>query len=429
MLFSLILLHLAVKYFVSNKVNAIVRFSEKFAEGDLGARVFLKPFMKNPDELTKLALSFNKMANSLEKSLDEIRKKEHFLQALIDAIPDGVRVIDENYNIVVANKAYYMLIKEDAVPNVIMKCYDSSHKRQSPCQKSLVTCPLKELCNKDSIKAVQRFITSEGEEIPVEVNAASLDKDDNNGRLIVESIRDLTKDIRFSHQQKLSSVGMLAAGIAHELRNPLGSVRLILEGISSKIEADKIKKEEVLKYLDKVTVQIVNCSKVTEILLKLSRLPSNELEDVNLTLAINEVKTLLDYESKKRGIEVIFNHEGEDLFISATESEIRMVLLNILQNAFNAMNNGGNVFVYLEKSEQRVQVAIKDEGVGIDEENLTKIFDPFFSSRAKKDESGTGIGLTITKNMVERHKGKIIVKSKKGEGTTFILDFPLLIKA
>lgn len=434
LLVALILLRLAVKFFVANPVKSIVEVSEKFALGDLSVRVPVRSLSQTPDELTRLGWAFNRMASSLEKSLQDIRRREHFQQALIDAIPDGIRVIDEDYNIVLANDAYQKFIsnkstKDSNDPHEKMgKCYFSSHKLDKPCPKNITTCPLLELSEKQqTIKAVQKFKTDTGAELPVEVNAAILRPNEYQKEVfIVESIRDLTKDIRFSHTQKLSSVGMLAAGIAHELRNPLGSIRLILEGIVSKIENNKIEIDEIEKYLKKITEQIVNCASVTEILLKLSRLPSDDLEDVNIISALNEVKTLLDYESKKRGITILSSYPDEDIIIKATESEFRMAMLNLLQNAFNAMPNGGNVNVIVEKSTNAIKISIKDEGTGIDEKNISKIFDPFFSTRTTKDGNGTGIGLTITKSMIERHKGTISVKSKKNVGTTFDVIFPLI---
>ena len=424
---ALILLRLAVKFFVANPVENIVAVSEKFAAGDLTARIPVKALSSTPDELTRLGWAFNRMAMSLEKSLLDIRRKEHFQQALIDAIPDGIRVIDEDFNIVVANRAYRELvgIAEDKGQD-IGKCYFSSHKRESPCQKNMVTCPLTELsAQKTVIKAVQRFKNHTENDLPVEVNAAVLKRDEyQKGDLVVESIRDLTQDIRFSHTQKLSSVGMLAAGVAHELRNPLGSIRLILEGLVSKIENKKIDISEIEKYLRKITDQIVNCASVTEILLKLSRLPSDELENVDVKQAIAEINTLLDYEAKKRGVTVCTSVAEGDLYIKATESEIRMVLLNLLQNAFNAMPKGGRVEVTAAKEKGRVIIYVKDEGVGISEENLVKIFDPFFSTRAGKNGKGTGIGLTIAKSMIERYKGSIAVQSRKNQGTVFELNFP-----
>ncbi|MGD9637859.1 MAG: ATP-binding protein [Alphaproteobacteria bacterium] len=428
----IITMYWLMNLFVINPIEQLVLASEKIAEGNLDTRVAVFGERKSKDEMKRLGTAFNKMAENLEVSLREIELKEKFQQALIDAIPDGIRVIDSNYHIVSANKAYkkYTEYKEPNDERVF--CYQSSHKRNAPCQTAMTTCPLKEIKEKpEAITVVQTFCYGDGKEEYVEVRAAPINfSKDGEGNekdlLIVESIRDLTKDIRFSHQQKLSSIGLLATSVAHEMRNPLGSVRLVVDGLINRLEKKDLALEENIKYLKMINEQLVTCIDVTERLLKMGRISSGKLEKINCSNAIKETISLLDYEAKKQGIKVNINAPEKPVYIMASESEFRIVMVNLVQNAFNAVSSDGEINVYVNDDNQKVTIKVADNGQGIEKNKLPRIFEPFFSDRKKKDDNkeGTGLGLTITKSIVEGFGGTIKVESKMLEGTTFSLDFP-----
>ncbi|MCK5296708.1 MAG: PAS domain S-box protein [Alphaproteobacteria bacterium] len=404
-------------------VENLVSTSEAISSGNLNARVPIKKSTYKRDELGRLAVTFNEMAENLQLSLTKIAEKEQFQQALIDAVPDGIRVIDENYNIITANKAYceQVGVKMDKVVGV--PCYSSSHGKKEACTPSMVSCPLVEIKKtSEPIKAVQRFLKKGGTEQYVEVSAAPM-LWKKEKKFIVESIRDLTEDIRFSHQQKLSSIGLLATSVAHEMRNPLGSVQLVLENIIERIETSKIDFKEISKFLCLIQEQLKTCIDVTERMLKLARMPDNKHEPVNLSLAIKETLDLLDYEAKKNGIRVLLDVLDKNIFVIATESEIRMAVVNLVQNAFHAMPTGGELSLSAYKEKDNVIMSVKDNGKGIEKDELDRIFEPFFSARAKGD--GTGLGLTITKTIVEKFKGTITVNSQKNKGSTFFVSLPL----
>ena len=207
------------------------------------------------------------------------------------------------------------------------------------------------------------------------------------------------------------------------MRNPLGSVQLVLENIIERIETSKIDFKEISKFLCLIQEQLKTCIDVTERMLKLARMPDNKHEPVNLSLAIKETLDLLDYEAKKNGIRVLLDVLDKNIFVIATESEVRMAVVNLVQNAFHAMPTGGELSLSAYKEKDNVIMSVKDNGKGIEKDELDRIFEPFFSARAKGD--GTGLGLTITKTIVEKFKGTITVNSQKNKGSTFFVSLPL----
>ncbi len=376
------------------------------------------------DELAGLAARFNRMAARIAQQMAEIRAHEAYLQQVLDGLPDGVRVIDvTDHRIVLANRAYCDQLGVERAATIGMSCYASSHRRDSPCIGTLVSCPLVE-CNREGarLKTTHRHLRADDSTLAAEVHAARIDIDGK--AYIVESIRDLTEVARISHEQRLSELGLLAAGVAHEIHNPLASIRLVVQGLAREIEAGGSEPEHVGNYLGLVDGEIDNCIAVTRRLLLLSRQPEGRRQIVDVIAAIDDTLRLLDYDAQARGIRQAFRSPGAPIHVMADEGELRMVLLNLLQNAHHAMPSGGNVSVGVMVSGNEVAIEVADEGCGIAEEHLEHIFDPFFSRRAD-DVAGTGLGLTIVKNIVERFGGHIDVASVSGAGARFTVRLPL----
>lgn len=426
-IFSLFIYWLLINRYVIKPIDNLVDASEKIADGKYDTRIENYIVKEKADEIERLIYSFNSMADSLEKSIKDIKEKEQFQQSLIDAIPDGIRVIDEDFNVVAANREYK---KETDCKKIPVKCYKSSYNINKPCSEGEIECPVRAIMkNHKRIKTVQKFYNSDNYST---INSAPLKIKDKNGKektLVVESIRNISEDIKFSHQQKLSSIGLMASSVAHEMRNPLGSVRLIIEAMSEKIDTKKFSKDEFAKYLSLISGSISDCIDITERLLKLSRMPNDKKEVIDVKLAINDVVSLLDYEAKKSGVSVKVDLGDEEILLNANDSEIRMMLLNLLQNAFHAMKDVENPEILVKTSidsKNKLKLSINDNGKGIEKEKISKIFDPFFTDKGtNKEVKGTGLGLTITKNLVEKFKGKIEVKSQINKGTSFLLTFPV----
>ena len=393
-----------------------------FSHGMLGQRVAVT----SEDEVGQLGHAFNDMAETIQNHVEKIQQNEAFLQQLIDAIPDGIRVIDNDFNVVLANSAYYDLLKLDR-HTAPQKCYEQSHGRDAPCPPTLIACPLHEIRHRQhaSHKSIQTLFDHNGGSISTEIYAAPLFYMHKGEKkwMIVESIRDLQKEIQLSHELKLSAIGQLAAGVAHEIHNPLGSIRLALHATLRSLSGDNCDKGQVREYLGLVDHEIDRCIDITARLLKLSASATDIPQPVRINQAIKETASLLQWEASQGGISIELQLDSADPRVIITDSEIRIVVLNMIQNALHAMPDGGAILIRSEKSGGRVKIHFIDNGAGITADDLPHIFDPFFSHRAV-EEKGTGLGLTICKTIVERYDGRLHVESTPGKGAHFTVELP-----
>lgn len=412
---------------VLEPVAALGRASAALESGRLDARVRL-PAATVPGELTELGHCFNRMAGRLEEQLARLRAHEAYLQDVLDGLPDGIRVIRaDDMQVVLANRAFCRQI--GSTPDAVLgrPCHASSHGRDAPCVPTLVVCPLQEL--KDvgaTLKATHHHQRADGSQFPAEVHAILTELDGGAGkqRYVVESVRDLGQAARVSHEQRLSELGLLAAGIAHEIHNPLGSVRLGVQGLSREIREGRGDAEQIIGYMDLIDQEIDNCIAVTRRLLLLARPPNGSLQLVTVNEALTDTLRLLEFDARTHDIEQRADLCAEPLRVLAEDTEIRMIFLNLIQNAHHAMPKGGTLNVRLAADGRYAAIEIADSGIGMSEELVARIFDPFFSRRAD-GVSGTGLGLTIVKSFVERMDGTIAVESTLGAGTRFLIRLPL----
>ena len=418
----LVMMWLVMRRWILAPTEKMLEFTQKIESGDLSARVPIAQKASKSDEMDLLARDLNKMAASIQDALQKTRDGQLFLQKLIDALPDGVRVIDDDFNIVMFNKTYETQFGHLNLP-ACSKCFEQTGQ-SAPCSQAVNACPLQMLKqNPDKpVKVIHKYPAADGREEFFEISAGLLKFRDRT--LILEVSRSLDKEIQFSHQQKLSSLGLLVGSIAHEMRNPLGSVRLILENIADRAETNPLSPEETKRYLRLILEQIEFCITVTTRLLKLARKPSEETQSVDLNEIVPETVSLLEYEAKKRGIEIAVKTAETPVIVNASDPELRMVLVNMAQNAFHAMRDGGTLSIETATSaDGKPVLRIADDGCGIPAENVQRIFEPFFSDNQENKAEGTGLGLSIVKSIVENAGGKIAVRSVLGQGTAFTITF------
>lgn len=411
--------------FVLKPVKKLLHAQEKFTQGNLKVQVNLK----GNDEISQLGNSFNKMVNTIEKQWDTIKQRQQFLQSLIDGIPDGIRVIDQDHNVLLYNKAYAEQFTESAEDLIPHKCY-VTHERDEPCIPTLETCPLFEIKKHgQAVKTVHHHFNNENnnEDQSVEIFAAPISAGEYLGKepIIIEVLRDLSKSINYSQEQRLTALGMLASGVAHEIHNPLGSIQIAFQSIDQLIEADEPVINQLKYYIKIIEGEIDKCVDITGRLLKLGSLPDTHLQPILINTVISETISLLQWEANSKNIQMNVEISNKKLRVIATDNELRMMILNLTQNAYHAMPNGGELLIQVKLIDQdkHIQIIMQDSGVGISEKRQERIFDPFFSQRSN-DQKGTGLGLSITQAIVKRFDGYITVASKLGEGSIFTITFP-----
>jgi two-component system NtrC family sensor kinase len=223
--------------------------------------------------------------------------------------------------------------------------------------------------------------------------------------------------------EKMSALGRLAAGIAHEINNPLAGILLFSSRLSKKVPKDSPVKEG----LDVIVRETVRCKSIIQELLEFSRDKKPQKTPANLNDIIEKALSILENEFHLHHINIEKNLSDDIEETLLDENQIEQVLVNLLLNAVNAIQEKGAITIksWMDPKRKRTLMEIADTGCGISPEHLPKIFDPFFSTKNK----GTGLGLAVSYGIVKNHEGDIRVFSKPGEGTRFILEFPILTPA
>ena len=411
-----------IERFVLRPVARLATGADLLASGRLDARIAVT----GEDEIGQLGNTFNHMAENVARGMEAVREQQAFLQNLINAIPDGIRVIGPDYQIVLANQTYSQQVGRPLAEIAGAPCHRSSHQRDHPCPTQLITCPLVEISKTGQpVKTLQSFIRGDGASLHVEVYGAPMQARTDGGETtyIVEAVRDLAQQIEYSHQQKHATLSLLASGVAHEIRNPLASIRIALDTLFKLRDSEVRDDERLHEYLHLVDRQIDKCIDITERLLRLS-LPAGQSPDlVSLNSAIHETISLMQLEALQRDVTVELMLSPTDARTMASDSEIRIVVVNMAQNAFHAMPQGGVLRVRSQADEEWVEMQFEDTGTGIRPADLPYIFDPFFSHRAD-GARGTGLGLSICRTIVERWGGTIQVATQLGQGSQFTVRLP-----
>ncbi|HWR13967.1 MAG TPA: ATP-binding protein [Terriglobales bacterium] len=248
------------------------------------------------------------------------------------------------------------------------------------------------------------------------------------GRLII--VDDITERIELESQlsqaEKMSSIGLLAAGVAHEVNTPLAVISSYAQMLQKQLNGN----EKQASLLEKITRQTFRASEIVNSLLNFSRTSGSEFSQVDLNKVIHETLALVEHQFKSARVKV-----DEQLLeglptINGNAGKLQQVFLNLFLNAKDAMPGGGTLTVATANGDG-VKVTVSDSGSGIAQEHIQRIYDPFFTTKngAREGRKGTGLGLSVTYGIIQEHAGKIQVESRVGEGTTFYLEFPLVRKA
>lgn len=250
------------------------------------------------------------------------------------------------------------------------------------------------------------------------------------GRLII--VDDITErmelESQLSQAEKLSSIGLLAAGVAHEVNTPLAVISSYAQMLTKQINGDA----KLGALLDKITRQTFRASEIVNNLLNFSRTSATEFTDVDVNKIISEALTLLQHQFKTSRIKVETDLYQELPPIHGNPGKLQQVFLNLFLNAKDAMAGSGGMLHIQTANGSGVEIKIRDTGAGIAPENISKIYDPFFTTKTAPGEGqsrGTGLGLSVTYGIIQEHAGKIRVESAPGKGTMFHLQFPLIRKA
>ena len=260
------------------------------------------------------------------------------------------------------------------------------------------------------------------------LNAMLLDRIEKEERARAElntahqELRNYIQQLKESQDQliqaeKLTSLGQMAASIAHEINNPLAGVLVYTQLLSKKVAGDTATKEQALDYLAKMEAELSRCSRIIRNLLDFARQKELTLRPVNVNQILEQVLPLVGHQAKLHNIEVVKEFSPSLPSVIADSDQLQQVFTNLTLNAIQAMPSGGKLTLRSSATDGEVRVDVQDTGCGIPKENMSKLFTPFFTTKEKG--KGVGLGLAVVHGIIEKHKGRIEVQSEVGKGTTF----------
>ncbi len=372
-----------------------------------------------------IAMQNARLYQSLEEKAGQYERLKEFSENIVESISVGVMAVDLEDRIESWNsqmEVMFALPRRDALSRslnaVLPVAFLEEYYRVRPTQ---------------GIHNLYKFRlrTAGGESRVANIAIAPLVSKDFSviGRLII--VDDITERIELESQlsqaEKLSSIGLLAAGVAHEVNTPLAVISSYAQMLAKQVHGDD--KQSVL--LDKITRQTFRASEIVNSLLNFSRTSTTEFTDVDLNRVIKDTLTLLEHQFKTARVTVQQELHPDLPPIHGNTGKLQQVFLNLFLNAKDAMAGGGTLTISTSNG-HHVQVKVSDTGSGIAQEHIHRIYDPFFTTKNKPTTGhtgGTGLGLSVTYGIIQEHAGKIRVESVPGRGTTFTMEFPLIRKA
>ena len=248
-----------------------------------------------------------------------------------------------------------------------------------------------------------------------------MDKDRGvTGRIII--LDDKTERAQMEDQlaqsEKLTSIGLLAAGVAHEVNTPLAVISTYSQMLGKQLS----QKDPKAKIMGKIVAQSKRASEIANRLLNFSRTEGTAFRELEVNSVVSDTLSLLEHQLKAARIRLRTELGSTSVRVHGDPGKLQQVFLNLFINAKDAMPGGGELLVRTSTPDSVFRIEIEDTGDGIPEEHLQKIYDPFFTT--KEMGRGTGLGLSVTYGIVQEHSGNIMVDSKPGRGTRFIVEFP-----
>lgn len=356
---------------------------------------------------------------------EEIVKTQNRLQILFDGSPDAIAIIDREFRITMLNKTGLNWYKKSLKDFLGKICYQEFQGRSEPCP----NCPAQETfkTGKTAYRA-RATLTIEGVKRYLQLYTFPLPGQNEEIQEVVEYVKDVTAEKILQQQiiqsERLAVVGKMSANVAHEIKNPLGTIVLNAELLEDELShLGTAETEEARQLLGVIKSEVDHLLEVIEEYLQFARLPKLKLELGNINEVVSNLLFFLKEEASERN--VLIQEELADILplVLMDAKQLRQALLNIIKNSFEAMPAGGKLTVSTGHKDGKVEIAIADTGRGIPEENLDLIFTPFFSTK----HGGTGLGLSITSHIIQEHQGSINVKSYVDLGTVFTISLPALI--
>lgn len=415
-IFLMIALSLAVIVVITNKIatrftkpiEAATNTAIELAKGNFRARTY-----EDPSEETRvLSSSINVLARNLQEMEISQETQEHRLLTLIENIGSGVLLIDSKGYITLMNKTYKQLF------NVSTNDY-LSHLYYEVLQFEDVSLLIEEIFITEKSVKKQMVLSLQIERKHFEVYGAPIIGNVDEWKGIVLVFHDITELKRLEQMRQ-----DFVANVSHELRTPITSIK----GFSETLLDGDLKNEKIIRdFLTIILTESERMQALIQELLELSKIENQEfklsLTKVDLNNILGETGTMFNRKAEMKDIEFEVNLSQVPIIIDADPYRLKQIFINLISNAINYTPVNGKVTVMVSQNEKYAYVEVKDTGIGIEKNEIPRIFERFYRvDRARsRNSGGTGLGLAIVKHLVEAHKGSITVESERGKGTSFIV--------
>jgi PAS domain S-box-containing protein len=378
--------------------------------------------------LSTLELSQD-LAGEVALRTREIEAQRRFTIRIIDSLPVGLYVVDREYRIQAWNRKREAgtqgISREDAIGRTV---FDVLHRQP----RDLLKQEFDRVFETGEIEEVEvRTEAREGGPRYYRIRKIPMRLDDLRVTHVITIGEDFTEakmvQQQISQTEKLAAVGQLAAGVMHEINNPLATIGACVEALTARVDAlSPGQAQPLLEYLEIVTSELARCKSIVDGLLDFSRPKARAKYPVAINQVVEDALFLVRYHDRFKRIRLVRRLTDDLAPVEANAEQLIQVFLDIMLNAIDAMDGRGTLTVGTRANPERsdeVMVEIGDTGMGIPRENVAKIFEPFFTTKAPGQ--GTGLGLSISYAIVQHHGGRIQVDSQLGSGSTFRVTLPV----
>jgi len=404
-------------YFLSRTYQAplhnIRQLADRLDEGDFSFRIDYR----SNDEFTSTFRALNQSLEKMDMLTASYKKSEKQIQALLDAVKDGIILLDSGLRVISMNDTIQRMLGEGRPDILFRRLLENNPDLRGLLQRMIrLRHPRHEsemsLMLNDGNTALSRV-------------ALQFYEDDAGGSSVlmnlrnVESYNELQSNLQRS--MKFGVIANLAASIGHEIRNPLSSMAIHAEILNKRVaETSEAGDDKIRRSAEVLQREVQRLNRIISQFLNLARVQKGELTLLNLNALIRDVVVLVQQQSIERSIEITTSLNDSIDFIYGEADQLKQVLLNLVLNAFQAIGKDGLVTISTRRDDRRCFVEVTDNGLGMDEETKKRIFELYFTTKS----DGAGIGLAVSRNIMEAHEGSILFESAPGQGTRFILDFP-----
>jgi two-component system, NtrC family, sensor kinase len=362
-----------------------------------------------------------KVANAdLEASRWQLLRSRNTLRALFDSIPASIYIVDQKYNLVALNMTRSSKANNRPSALVGKQCYEAFYDREDICPGCRVMETL--LSGQNTTRTRRQW---DADDQPMEWEISTYPIRDDSGEVVQAILleQDVTEKRRLeatlAQSEKLAAVGQLAAGVAHEINNPLTAIIANAQMLQRELPADDERQELV----DLISRAGNRATQVVRNLLDFARKEHYEFAPTDINETIQRALSLIQHELVSRSVSLNFEPSDDLPLVMASQDHLQGVWLNLIMNAIDAFEgSAGQIRVLTRPVNNEARVSVIDNGKGIPPERLNRIFEPFYTT--KSPGRGTGLGLSVCHRIVKQHGGHILVNSEVGKGTEFVVVLP-----